>query len=113
MNKKKKLPPIVQIAILTMVTTILWVGFEVYRAFTKEPAPVLASGALTPLDPTLDASSLNALQQRLYLSDQELTVVTPVPTPTAAPVPTATASATPTLSPEPTASTSTQSGQTQ
>lgn len=113
MNKKKKLPPVVQLAILTMVTTIIWVGFEVYRAFTNEPTPTLASGALNPLDPTLDASSLNALQQRLYLSDTQLTVVTPAPTPSVAPVPTATASATPTLSPEPTASTSTQSGQTQ
>lgn len=109
MNKKKKLPPIVQLAILTMITSIVWVSFEVYRAFTKEPAPTLASGALTPLDPTLDASNLNALQQRLYLSDSQLTVVTPVPSPTIAP----TASASPTLSPEPTASTSTQSGQTQ
>ncbi len=111
MNKKKKLPPIVQLAILTMITSIVWVGFEVYRAFTTEPAPTLASGALTPLDPTLDASNLNALQQRLYLSDSQLTVVTPVPSPTIAP--TAAASSTPTLSPEPTASTSTQSGQTQ
>lgn len=90
MNNKKPLPPVVIFAILTTVTTFIWIGFEVYREYTKEPEPEVPAAVIAPLNPTLDEEVLNKVTQSVYLQEEEIGVTVllenePSATPTAAP----------------------------
>jgi hypothetical protein len=116
--KKRKTPQAVTTMILTLITIFFWAGFEVYRSFTTKPIPPVPAEILNPLDPTLDTASLNSLNQRLFLNENEIgnsvasgaavfatlppevtptgsPSATPVSTPSATPLVTATPSATP------------------
>ncbi len=98
MKEKTNLPVPVTILVLTLITAVFWIVFEVIRTFIKEPAPSVPKEVLLPLNPTLDTDLLTNLQQRLYLSDQEIgdtsLVITASPTPE--PTPVASPEATPT-----------------
>lgn len=97
--KENKLPSIVSILILTLVTAITWIGFSVYRAFVVQPAPSVAKEVIQPLTPTLDTSIIEKIQSSLYLDSsqipdnvvtsvqtpQPVVVSTPIPTPTPTP----------------------------
>lgn len=108
MEKTNKLPSLVTILILTLVTVVMWVGFSIYRAFGLSPAPSVPQSVSATLNPTLDAATISQIESRLNLSGSQIPEVnissasaTPTPTgpgPTASPsaTPTATASATPT-----------------
>ncbi len=111
--KKAKTPTAVITAVLTLITIIFWVGFELYRALTFKPTPPVPQTIINPLDPTLDTKALQSLQQRMFLNDTEIgntqatsTIPTPVSSPTTPPLvvpittPEATQSATPSASPQ-------------
>ncbi len=72
MNKKKSKPVVVKLAIFTVITVFIWIGFEVYRALTQRPAPEVPAEVLKSLDPSLDTNSLGKLENRLYLKDEEI-----------------------------------------
>lgn len=71
-REKRKLPGIVKMAILTVITVIAWIGFEVYRALTLEPPAVVSPKILEPIIPDLDSQSLNKLQKRIHLEESEI-----------------------------------------
>ncbi len=71
MNKKDK-PFLVQVAVLTTITTLVWIGFSVYKAFTDEPEPTVSKEVLANINPTLDSAILENLETRLYLNDEEI-----------------------------------------
>lgn len=71
MNKKNK-PFIVKLLILSIITIIIWIGFEVYRAFTVKPSPPVPPEILSPINPILDQQALDELQNRLNLDDSEI-----------------------------------------
>ena len=48
----------------TLITLSAWVGFEVYRAYTKVGLPTGVEKYLQTLDPTLNVAVLDKLQQR-------------------------------------------------
>ncbi len=87
--KKQKVPGIVTLAILTVITAIFWVVLDVYRVLTTKPDPVVPEEILNPLDPTLDQGSIDLLQEKLFLQDSELGNIsiqaTPQPTPKPSP----------------------------
>lgn len=56
---------IVILLISTLLTLVSWVGFEVYRAFTKPRIPEVLQRHLEPFDPTLDRSIFDQLEKRL------------------------------------------------
>jgi len=69
-SEKKKIPFRIKFIIVsTVLTTVLWIGFDVYRALTTKPIPIVAPEILAPIDPTLDESLLNDLPNRVYLED--------------------------------------------
>lgn len=72
MNKKKGRPFIINIIILTVITSILWVIFDVYRAFTTKPAPIVPEEILAPINPTLNQDLLNEVEKRVYLNEDEI-----------------------------------------
>lgn len=89
MGKRKKLPSLVTIAILTMITVVFWTGLEIYRALTTAPTPDVPTQILAPINPNLDSQVLNRLQNRIDIPDSEIKTILhdvsgvdePVPTP--------------------------------
>lgn len=69
MKQKNKLPGLVTIAILTVITVIFWTGLEVFRELTVKPEPTVAAEILAPLNPNLDVDSLNKIQKRIDLNE--------------------------------------------
>lgn len=72
MKSKKKKPFIFKLAVFTVITTFIWVGFDVYRAFTIKPAPSVSAEILNPIDPTLDLEALGRLQEKELLTEEEI-----------------------------------------
>src|SRR5258708_1948608 len=88
--KKLKTPTAVTTAVLTLITIFFWAGFEIYRSFTVKPTPTVPKVVINPINPNLDTTTLNKLQQRLFLTDDQIgntgtvatTAPTVIPTPT-------------------------------
>ena len=78
--KKIRTPTAVTSAVLTMVTIFFWVGFEVYRGLTVKPPPPVPVEIIKPLEPTLDTSLLDKLNQRLIVPDSDIDNVKPTQT---------------------------------
>jgi hypothetical protein len=111
--KKNKVPGIVTIAILTLITIVFWIFFNVYRVFTIKPPTPVPEEILAPLDPNLDMNVLSKLSERRYVDENtipdtqiQIRVETtpsfleePNPTEEAIPTETPTQSPTPTSSP--------------
>jgi hypothetical protein len=64
--KKSKLPSLVTVLVLTLVTALTWVGFEIYRAFTTTPEPSVSEEILSPITPSLDAGTIGKIQSGLF-----------------------------------------------
>lgn len=67
--KKKQKPFLVQFLILTVITSILWAGFDIYRSFTTKPDPDVAPEILSPINPNLDKDVLDKLTKKVYLEE--------------------------------------------
>lgn len=107
--RKPKAPRLVTLAIITTVTIISWIFFEVYRVFITTPSVDVPEELLKPVDPSFNASSLQNIEKRIFFEEDEIpeTLVptatpqeltsTPTPveiaTPEETPTPTATPSA--------------------
>lgn len=74
---KTKLPNFVTILILTLVTTLAWISFTIYRAVTIKPDPVVPAEISKPLTPTLDQDTINGLKTKLYFNDNEIPEIAP------------------------------------
>lgn len=89
--KKQKLPTIVVIAILTLITAILWAFFDITRAFFKKPDIKVETEAISPLDPKLDLETLSLVQSAKFFEEGQVADIvrsvspTPEPTPTTTP----------------------------
>ena len=64
MRKKRIDRDIVVVLISTLVTVAAWVGFEVYRAYTKVNIPTGIEQYLGELSPKLDVAVLDDLEKR-------------------------------------------------
>ena len=62
--KSKKLPSLVILMILSLITVLFWVSFSVYRVFTNKPAPIVPEEIIRDLNPTLDSSLIKEMEQR-------------------------------------------------
>lgn len=64
--KKTKIPSLVSLIILTVITILFWIIFGVVRVFTTKPTPELQSEVLNPLNPTYDKTVVDKIEKRLY-----------------------------------------------
>jgi hypothetical protein len=64
MKKRRIARDVVVLLISTLITIAAWVGFEVYRAYTRVTLPEGVEEYLTPLTPTLDIEVLESLEKR-------------------------------------------------
>jgi len=96
--KKLKIPNLVTIMILTVITIIFWIIFSVVRIFTGNPVPSIPPEILNPLNSNYDKGVVDKIEGRLYFDKEQIfQTVEPSPSPTASPIesPTASPSATP------------------
>lgn len=63
---KNKLPSVIALLILTFITIIFWVSFNIYAVFTKKVPVVVSEEILLPLDPKLDTEIINQMEKRNY-----------------------------------------------
>lgn len=64
--KKAKIPSIVTVLILTVITISFWIVFSVVRIFRTEPTPSIPPEILNPLDPNYDKTMVDKIEKRLY-----------------------------------------------
>lgn len=105
---KKKLPNLVVLSILTLITSLFWIGFNIYQALTREPSPIVPPDVILQIDPKLDTDTITLMKNKSYpISNAVIQLATNEPlatsTPTATPTSEATATATaiPLASPTP------------
>lgn len=87
---KQKLPRIVIIAILTLITATIWAFFDITRVLVKKPDTKVEESAIVPLDPKLDTETLNTLQSSTFFEEGQVPDIVPAtePSPEATPEPT-------------------------
>ena len=66
MNNKNKLPNLVVLMILTLITAIFWISFSVYRAFSVETSVTVPDEIIAPLTPKLDTTVVEEMKNRIY-----------------------------------------------
>lgn len=99
--KKAKVPSLVAVMILTLITISFWIIFSVVRIFQKETSPSLSPEILNPLNSNYDKTVVDKIEKRIYFDKgQVFEVAQPSPVPTDIPAP----------SPEPSPESATDSG---
>ncbi|OGM08375.1 hypothetical protein A2159_02610 [Candidatus Woesebacteria bacterium RBG_13_34_9] len=89
--KKDKTPTSVTIAILTTITVLVWVFFDVYRILKKTPVIDVEPKILESINPALDQEVLTEIEKRKYFDESSiipLNQAPPVITEEVTPVPT-------------------------
>ena len=70
------------LSIMTLITVLSWIGFDVYQALTKTEMPRVLKRQLAPLNPRLNRTVIDKLRKRETLSQEELSkLIPPVITP--------------------------------
>ena len=68
------------LAILTLITILTWIAFDLYRTLTKTEIPKVLQKQIAPLNPTIPLGILEELETRISFTQEELSeVVVPVP----------------------------------
>ena len=96
--KKTKLPNLISVLILTLITVVMWVSLSVYRSLTSKPPAVVPEEVSKPLTPTLDSDTMSKIDSRIFLDESQIpenVIAAPSAVPTAAPVQTPVQSPTP------------------
>ncbi|QQG41962.1 MAG: hypothetical protein HYV90_01460 [Candidatus Woesebacteria bacterium] len=99
--KVQKIPNVVIILILTLITVIMWISLTIYGALTSKPPAVVPKEVSEPLTPTLDIDTLKQIESRIFLDDSQIpdNVVTAKLSATTPSQPTGTSTSNPTPTP--------------
>jgi len=98
---KAKIPSLIPILILTLITVVMWVFLDIFRALKQSPELVVPTEISQPLTPTLDQNSINQIESRTFLNDSQIpnNVASPSPTPKVLATPQASATPSATIQP--------------
>lgn len=72
---KPKPPKLVTIAIITTITIVFWVFFGLYQVLTKKPDIEVPDVLLQEINPNLDVTTLNQLQDRLFFEEGQVSPI--------------------------------------
>lgn len=103
--KKNKLPNPISILVLTLITALVWVSLNIYRALTASPPPAVPQNVSQTLTPTLNQDTINKIESSTFLNDSQIPLVVTAqtaagtPAPTILPSPATTPAETPVASP--------------
>lgn len=70
--KKSKVPNLVVVAILTVITIVSWIGFDTYRHFAQESKTIVPKTILAPINPELDIQALSELEQSYFIDEDQI-----------------------------------------
>lgn len=70
--KKEKIPSIVSIAILTLITSVFWIFFSVYRIFTSKTFTKIPQEILLPFSPELDLETISKIENRVFIEENQI-----------------------------------------
>ncbi len=97
--KPPKIPSIISLIILTTITLIFWVLFEVLRAFIAKPSTSVPQEITQSLSPSLDTNTVNEMQSAVFFDKSQIPQSFASPTPIATHLPTPSPIGTPISSP--------------
>ena len=63
---------IIQVLILTLVTVLAWLGFELFHQAKKTTLPPVVQEQIAPLDPQLPVEVFEGLRKREVVTEEEL-----------------------------------------
>ncbi len=70
------------ISIMTLITVFIWIGYEVYHAYTATTVPTVVRELIQPLNPSIDEAIIENIKEKYQIPTEELEVVTqPLPSP--------------------------------
>ncbi len=61
-----------QLGVITLITSILWVGIVVYQAATKPLAVDIDKSILEPINTTIDQETITAITNRLKIEPRSV-----------------------------------------
>ncbi len=70
-----KAPRIITITIFTTITIIFWVFFSLYQVLTNKPDKSVPKDLLQEVNPTLDATTLQVLGNRLFFEEGQVSAI--------------------------------------
>ena len=70
--KKKTNREALILSILTFITVLTWIAFDVYKALTKYNLPKILEEQMRPLEPRIDRLKIENLKKRLTITEEEL-----------------------------------------
>ena len=102
--KEDKAPSFIKFGILTIITIVSWIFFNVYRILSAKPAPNVPDFVLSSFSPTLETEKITAIEERIFFEEGEVLTPTPTAEPTETPITTPEPTEEPEPSEEPTES---------
>lgn len=86
MVQRKVAKQLLTIAIASVITVMVWIGFDVYREATRVNIPKIPPEQLAPLAPRIDNKIFETLNKRAMYTRDDLTQLPQNNTPTPASV---------------------------
>lgn len=62
---------LLNLSIMTLITVLTWLGFDLYRAFQQVEIPQVLERQIQPLNPQLDKEVFANLKERDFISREE------------------------------------------
>lgn len=62
-------------SIMTLITVLTWIGFEVYWAATKTTIPQVTQEQLASLSPRISQETIEKLKDNLVFSEEEFNLI--------------------------------------
>jgi hypothetical protein len=59
-------------SILTLITVLVWIGFDVYRALNKTTITKVTQEQMKALDPKIKRDVIEKVKNNLYLNEEDL-----------------------------------------
>jgi len=60
------------LSIMTLITVLTWIAFEVYLTATKTTIPKVTQEQMAPIDPQLKRETIEKLKENAWLSEEEV-----------------------------------------
>lgn len=72
MKKRKVNRDTLVLSILTLITVLTWIAFDVYQALTKTTIPEVIQEQMRSLEPKIDKTKIERLKRRLSVTEEEI-----------------------------------------
>jgi hypothetical protein len=60
------------LSIMTLITVLVWIAFEVYRTATKTTIPKVTQEQMAPLNPQIKKEVIEKIKENIWFSAEEV-----------------------------------------